>query len=60
MVGVAWGMLLFVFLLGVVNGLSNGFDKELKGTSTNSLLSGHSKRAFPTTDLGVEEHSVFS
>ncbi|MGP2569535.1 ABC transporter permease [Ornithobacterium rhinotracheale] len=52
MVGVAWGMLLFVFLLGVVNGLSNGFDKELKGTSTNSLFIWTQQTSVPYDGFG--------
>lgn len=52
MVGVAWGMLLFVFLLGIVNGMRNGFDKNLKGTSTNSLFIWAQQTSIPYDGFG--------
>ena len=52
MVGVAWGMLLFVFLLGLVNGLRNGFDRDLKGTSTNSLFMWTQQTSIPYAGYG--------
>lgn len=38
MIGVAWGMFLFIWLLGMVNGMHNGFDRDMKGASTNSFF----------------------
>ena len=38
MIGVAWGMFLFVLLLGVTRGLQNGFDRNLADAATNSLF----------------------
>ena len=38
MIGVAWGMFLFVLLLGVTRGLQNGFDRNLANAATNSLF----------------------
>lgn len=52
MIGVAWGMLLFVFLLGLVNGLRNGFDRDLKGTSTNSLFVWTQQTSIPYAGFG--------
>ena len=52
MIGVAWGMLLFVFLLGLVNGLRNGFDRDLKGTSTNSLFVWTQQTSMPYAGFG--------
>lgn len=52
MVGVAWGMLLFVFLLGLVNGMRNGFDRDLKGTSTNSLFIWTQQTSMPYAGFG--------
>lgn len=52
MIGVAWGMLLFVFLLGIVNGFRNGFDRDLKGTSTNSLFMWTQQTSIPFEGFG--------
>lgn len=52
MIGVAWGMLLFVFLLGIVNGFRNGFDRDLKGTSTNSLFVWTQQTSIPYEGFG--------
>ena len=52
MIGVAWGMLLFVFLLGLVNGLRSGFDRDLKGTSTNSLFGWAQQTSIPYAGFG--------
>lgn len=52
MIGVAWGMLLFVFLLGLVNGLRNGFDRDLKGTSTNSMFMWTGQTSIPYAGFG--------
>lgn len=52
MIGVAWGMLLFVFLLGLVNGMRNGFDRDLKGTSTNSLFVWTQQTSIPYAGFG--------
>ncbi len=38
MIGVGWGMFLFVTLLGLARGMQNGFDSELKGSATNSMF----------------------
>ena len=41
MIGVGWGMFLFVSLLGAAKGMENGFDKLFSGFATNSILCGH-------------------
>ena len=38
MIGVGWGMFLFVALLGAAKGMENGFDKVFAGTATNSVF----------------------
>ncbi|SMC43316.1 ABC transporter permease [Moheibacter sediminis] len=38
MIGVAWGMFLFVALLGASRGIQNGFDKIFANAATNSLF----------------------
>lgn len=38
MIGVAWGMFLFVALLGASRGVQNGFDKIFADAATNSLF----------------------
>lgn len=38
MIGVGWGMFLFVSLLGAAKGMENGFDKAFAGFATNSIF----------------------
>src|SRR5690606_11281516 len=38
MIGVAWGMFLFVSLLGATRGMQNGFDKIFANAATNSVF----------------------
>lgn len=38
MIGVGWGMFLFVVLLGAAKGMENGFDKAFSGFATNSIF----------------------
>ena len=38
MIGVAWGMFLYVALLGAAKGMENGFDKLFSGFATNSIF----------------------
>ena len=38
MIGVGWGMFLFVSLLGAAKGMENGFDKLFSGFATNSIF----------------------
>ncbi len=38
MIGVAWGMFLYVSLLGAAKGMQNGFDKLFSGFATNSIF----------------------
>src|SRR5690606_10627631 len=38
MIGVAWGMFLYVSLLGAAKGMENGFDKLFSGFATNSIF----------------------
>jgi len=47
MIGVGWGMFLFVILLGLVGGMQNGFDSDLKGTATNSMFIWAQKTTIP-------------
>lgn len=52
MIGVAWGMFLFIWLLGMVNGMRNGFDRDLKGASTNSLFLWANQTSVPYNGFG--------
>ena len=38
MIGVGWGMFLYVSLLGAAKGMENGFDKLFSGFATNSIF----------------------
>ncbi len=38
MIGVAWGMFLYVALLGAAKGMENGFNKAFSGFATNSIF----------------------
>lgn len=38
MIGVGWGMFLFVLLLGAAKGMENGFEKIFSGFATNSIF----------------------
>lgn len=38
MIGVGWGMFLYVALLGAAKGMENGFDKLFSGFATNSIF----------------------
>lgn len=38
MIGVAWGMFLYVALLGAAKGMENGFNKLFSGFATNSIF----------------------
>lgn len=38
MIGVGWGMFLFVALLGAAKGMENGFDRVFSGFATNSIF----------------------
>ncbi|ODS88617.1 MAG: multidrug ABC transporter ATP-binding protein [Chryseobacterium sp. SCN 40-13] len=38
MIGVAWGMFLYVSLLGAAKGMENGFNKLFSGFATNSIF----------------------
>lgn len=38
MIGVGWGMFLYVSLLGAAKGMENGFNKAFKGFATNSIF----------------------
>ena len=38
MIGVGWGMFLFVRLLGAAKGMETGFDKVFSGMATNSIF----------------------
>lgn len=47
MLGVAWGMFLFVALLGASRGVQNGFDKIFANSATNSLFVWMQQTAIP-------------
>ncbi|MBF0596285.1 ABC transporter permease [Faecalibacter rhinopitheci] len=47
MIGVAWGMFLFVLLLGLTRGMQNGFDRNLADAATNSLFIWGGKTSMP-------------
>lgn len=47
MIGVAWGMFLFVALLGSSRGVQNGFDKIFANAATNSLFVWMQQTAIP-------------
>ena len=38
MIGVGWGMFLYVVLLGAAKGMENGFDKVFSGFATNTIF----------------------
>jgi putative ABC transport system permease protein len=38
MIGVGWGMFLYVSLLGAAKGVENGFNKAFNGFATNSIF----------------------
>ena len=38
MIGVGWGMFLYVSLLGAAKGMENGFNKLFSGFATNSIF----------------------
>ena len=38
MIGVAWGMFLYVALLGAAKGMENGFNKMFSGFATNTIF----------------------
>lgn len=47
MIGVAWGMFLFVALLGSAKGIQHGFDKIFGNSATNSLFVWMQQTAIP-------------
>jgi putative ABC transport system permease protein len=47
MIGVGWGMFLYVSLLGAAKGMENGFDKLFSGFATNSIFLWAQKTAIP-------------
>lgn len=63
MIGVAWGMFLFVALLGASRGVQNGFDKIFANSATNSLFVWMQQTSIPfegyqrgrTLELKVED-----
>lgn len=63
MIGVGWGMFLFVALLGASRGVQNGFDKIFADSATNSLFVWMQQTAIPfegyqrgrTLELKVED-----
>ena len=46
MIGVGWGMFLYVTLLGAAKGMENGFNKLFSGFATNSISCGGRKLPF--------------
>ncbi|WP_160136393.1 ABC transporter permease [Chryseobacterium sp. c4a] len=47
MIGVGWGMFLYVSLLGAAKGMENGFDKLFSGFATNSIFMWAQKTSIP-------------
>ncbi|GEN72357.1 ABC transporter ATP-binding protein [Chryseobacterium lathyri] len=47
MIGVGWGMFLYVSLLGAAKGMENGFDKLFSGFATNSIFLWAQKTSIP-------------
>ena len=47
MIGVGWGMFLYVVLLGAAKGMENGFDKLFSGFATNSIFLWAQNTAIP-------------
>ena len=37
-IGVLWGIFLFITLLGSARGMENGFDREFRNLATNSIF----------------------
>lgn len=54
MIGVAWGMFLYVFLLGAAKGAENGFYKIFDGYATNSIFLGVDLQVNPIKDTREE------
>lgn len=54
MIGVGWGMFLYVSLLGAAKGVENGFNKAFNGFATNSILCGHKALLFLMEDFQKE------
>ncbi len=46
-VGVLWGILLFITLLGAARGMENGFDREFSNLATNSIFLWGSRTGVP-------------
>ena len=63
MIGVGWGMFLYVALLGAAKGMENGFDKLFSGFATNSIFMWAQNTSIPysgfpkgrTLDLKIED-----
>lgn len=62
MIGVGWGMFLFVSLLGAAKGMENGFDKLFKGFATNSIFMWAQTTSIPYSGFpkGREVHLALS
>lgn len=46
-IGVLWGVILFVVLLGAARGMENGFDREFSKLATNSIFLWGSRTSMP-------------
>jgi ABC-type antimicrobial peptide transport system permease subunit len=55
MIGVGWGMFLYVSLLGAAKGMENGFDKLFSGLQPILFSYGRKKHPFLTRDFLKEE-----
>ncbi len=47
LIGVSWGMFLFVFLLGMAKGMENGFNDQFDGLASNSFFLWGSQTSIP-------------
>jgi putative ABC transport system permease protein len=46
-IGVLWGIFLFITLLGAARGMENGFDREFKNLATNSIFLWSQRTSMP-------------
>lgn len=58
MIGVGWGMFLYVSLLGAAKGMENGFDKLFSGFATNSIFCGRRRHPFRMKGFLKEEKFI--
>jgi len=58
MIGVGWGMFLYVSLLGAAKGMENGFDNYFPGLLPTLFSCGRRKHLFLMRDFLKEERCI--